>query len=230
MISIAVSALGGCVDNNVDGGIFITKNVAATGTSCAFTADDSEPFLSQGTLDTRLGGSYVMVAQLKSRISAALEQIDQRTVLVQGANISLTFPNAPASVTSAIAGLPSDAKQFRQLMSAPLEPNGGISDVSFVIVPNAVSRAVFPLLTVDLQSVVAVANITVDGVMGGGTITSQVFAYPVNLTTGLAQDRGACPLPMDFGTIRPGNPCNVAQDAVVDCCREATGQLLCPAM
>ena len=230
MIPLVVSAVSGCVDNNVDGGIFITKNLAPpSGTSCAFMANEGEPFLSQGTLDTRFSAAYVMHAQLKSRITASVTQLDQRTVLIQGANVSITFPNAPASVTSAISALPADATQFRQLMSAPLAPNGGISDVSFVIISPAVSKAVFPLLSVDLQSVVAVANITVDGLMGGGTITSQTFAYPVNLTTGLANDAGTCPLPMGFGTVRAGNVCGVAQDLPVDCCHEVTGQLRCPA-
>ncbi|MDB4955393.1 MAG: hypothetical protein JWO36_2962 [Myxococcales bacterium] len=226
MISLVASTLGGCVDANTDGALLITKNVAP-GMGCTFTADVLEPFLAMGTLDTRVGGPYILHPQLRSRITADITNplnIDQRTVILQGANISISFPNPPAGFT-----IDTTLLQFRQLFSAPIAPNGGLTDVSFLIIPSTISRAVFPQLTANVPTIVAVASVVVDGQMGGGTVTSQPFQFPVNLTTGLVIDNGTCPLPMTFGTIRAGDPCNPSQDGVVDCCRDAAGNLRCPA-
>jgi hypothetical protein len=50
-----------------------------------------------------------------------------------------------------------------------------------------------------------------------------------NNTQGLCVvvDNGVCPF---TGTPRTGNACNIFQDGVVDCCRDATtNNLICPA-
>jgi hypothetical protein len=228
MILLVAATFGGCVASNGDEGMIILKNVAPADT-CTFTAAENEPFVAEGTLDTAYNGFYLFVAQLKSRITATAGTEDQKTILIKGANIDVSFPNSTVFSAAELATLRSSgATHFRQLFSAPLLPNGGITDVGFIIIPSALSSAVFAKLSATMPSVLAVATFTVDGDMAGGTVTSQKFDYPVNLTTGLVIDAGPCPLPMGT-TVRKGNPCNLDQDASVDCCRLPNNTLRCPA-
>jgi len=228
-IALAVS-LGACVADSGDEGILVLKNVAA-GEGCMFAASESEPSITHGSLDLALGTGYLFIAQIKSRITALDDQVDQRTVITNGANVDLTFP-APSTLSdSEIAGLEAAGlTKYRQLFSAPLLPNGGIADAGFTLIPAAVTRALADISASKEQpfQVEALATFTVTGRMSDGDVTSQPFAYPITIGTGQTVNVvGECPLPMDTD-VRPGYACNPGQDGIVDCCMEGT-DLRCPA-
>lgn len=228
-IALAVSA-GACVADSGDEGILVLKNVAAA-EGCTFDGTEAEPSITHGSLDLTLGTGYLFIAQMKSRITALDDQIDQRTVITNGANVDLTFPSPSTLSDSEIAGLESAGlMKYRQLFSAPLLPNGGIADAGFTLIPAAVTRALSDLAATKEQpfEVEALATFTITGRMSDGDVASQPFAYPVTIGVGQTVNVvGQCPLPM--GTdVRPGYTCNPGQDGVVDCCMEGTA-LRCPA-
>ena len=228
-IALAVSA-GACVADSGDEGIFVLKNVQAS-EGCMFAAAEGEPSISHGSLDVALGTGYLFIAQIKSRITALEDQIDQRTVITTGANVDVVFP-APSTLSEAeIANLEAQGlTKYRQLFTAPLLPNGGLVDASFTLIPAALTRALGEIAATKPQpfEVETVATFSVTGRMSDGDVTSQPFSYPLTIGTNQTVNViGQCPLPMDTD-VRTGYDCNPGQDGVVDCCMEGTA-LRCPA-
>jgi hypothetical protein len=65
---------------------------------------------------------------------------------------------------------------------------------------------------------------TIHGDLGGDEVSASPFHFPISVCTDCVVNIvGACPA---AGT-QTGNPCNVFQDGVVDCCTSGS-QLVCP--
>jgi hypothetical protein len=55
-------------------------------------------------------------------------------------------------------------------------------------------------------------------------VESEEFVYPIKVCDGcLGRNIGPCPR----APVNKGNPCNAAQDALVDCCQQGA-ELRCP--
>ena len=223
--TLAVATLGGCTaDGGEDGAILILKNVAPAG-GCVVTGSADELFISHGSLDSQLAHGYLFIAQAKSRLSAIAGTEDQRTILISGARIDITFPGSSLFDATELADLKARGlTHFRQLFSAPLSPNGGITDVGFQLIPGSLVQAMAdkaggPFVAETL------ATFTMEGRQAGNAVESQEFSYAVTVGTGISVvNHGACPLQ---GEVRTGSPCNPTQDGIVDCCTEGNA-LLCP--
>jgi hypothetical protein len=152
---------------------------------------------------------------------------------MKDAKVDLTFPDSTLFSASELADLRTrGVTHFKQLFTGPLAPNGGLTDIGFSLIPQAVvaelaakvNAAAAPRLSV-------VATFTIEGDMSGATVTSQPFTYPITLGKGMTA-RGlttSCPLAKGT-TVRPGYACNPVQDGIVDCCTDtATGEAVCPA-
>lgn len=235
-LGLAVAALcvslGGCMADTGDGGILVIKNVFA-GEECKPTASETEPFFASGRLDLLLQPSgYLFIAQMKSRITALTGQEDQRTIITSGARVDIEFPGSSLFNAAELTQLRDQGlTRFKQLFSAAIKPNGGITDAGFDLIPSGLAQRVASKLDLTQPvQVQAVATFTVEGSMSGSNVESQAFSYPVTLgtfqTVNLA---GTCPLPSNFGEVRKGYACNPAQDGIIDCCTEG-GLLRCPAV
>ncbi len=234
--ALILAALGGCAADNGDEGIFITSNVVP-GANCTFTASASEPFVSHGTYSIFSPGSYRFHPQMKSKISATPAQLDARTIIVEGARITLTFPDESVFTAAEQEALRSSGiMRFSSLFSAPLSPNGGLADGALdLITPALLDELVIKkgakILDANASSFRAevVATVVVYGDMSGDEITSQEFKFPVTICNDcVANVLGACPLPMGTVLANPGNVCNPYQDGIVDCCRMGA-DVVCPA-
>lgn len=229
-----VAALGACVADNGDEGIFITKNVAV-GADCSFTASDSEPFIAHGTYAIQSPIPYQLHPQMKSRVTATAGQEDQRTIIVRGARVELSFPDTSVFSAGELDQMRSSGvTRFETLFSAPISPNGGITDgVAEVIHPSLLAQLIAKSPGVDAPGaasyrVQVIVNIVVFGDLSGKEVTSQNFQFPVTICNDcVVNPLGACPLPVDTEVVE-GNACNPFQDGVVDCCDNG-GTLVCPA-
>lgn len=227
-----LAALGGCVASGGDESILVIKAVAppatASGGVCMFTASESEAALSQGALDVTLGAGYQLVAQIKSRITAANGQQDARTIFLRGANVDLTFPDAGQLATQ-IADLQSQGLlHFMASISAPLPPNASLADVPFTLIPMGVSQA---LKTATFTPTTVQATFTIVGDLAGGNVSSQEFHYSVTLGRGfLVTDKGPCAMLSKSFVPRVGNPCAPGQDFAIDCCDVSSPTPVCPAV
>ncbi|MBA3452414.1 MAG: hypothetical protein H0T42_04880 [Deltaproteobacteria bacterium] len=234
--ALFTAALGGCAADNGDEGIFITSNVVP-GEGCALVASAGEPFLSHGTFSVFSRSGYEFHPQMKSRIIATATQIDARTIIMEGARVTLTFPDESVFSAAQQDDLRSrGVMRFSSLFSAPLPPNGGLADGSFDIITTAlldelVAAKGAGILAPGAPSFRAevVATVVVYGDMSGEEVTSQEFQYPVTICNDCVVNvLGSCPLPAGTTLVNEGNSCNPYQDGVADCCRMGD-DVVCPA-
>lgn len=236
-IPLLLAGLGACVDNSSDGAIFITKNVAP-GDDCTFTSTEGELFLPHGVWSVHSPGGYQMFPQMTSRITATADQIDQRTIILQGGRVDIEFADAQLASELDLARLESEGiTKFQSRFSAPLLPNGGITDGSVELLTRRLIDEIIAVRPgIDATdgseptfSTELLASLVVFGDLAGDEVTSQTFTFPVTLCNNCVVNIvGACPLPAD-AMPRSGNACNPFQDGNVDCCVEADGDLACPA-
>ena len=217
-----------------DGGesIIVLKNVAPAA-GCTFNSSESEAFVTHGTLDLAFDHPYLFAGQMKSRIVLSADptgtgpttsDIDAKTIFMRSANIDLAFPNSPISLT----GLPASLTHFKKLFSAVLRPEA-ITDATFELIPADLTKEILAI-NGNPPNIEVEATFTVIGDLGGDTVSSQPFVFPVTLGVGLTRNNmGQCPLPK--GTmVNLGNSCNAAQDGNVDCCSDpTTNMVVCPA-
>lgn len=229
-----LAALGGCAASGGDESILVLKNVApptsTTAGACTFSPAETEAGLLRGVLDTSAHTSYEFTAQLKSRITADAGQVDARTILLRGANVDLAFTDATLLTADELADLKKrNLLHFMSQFSAPLGPNGGLTDAPFELIPAGVAAVVDGKL--GATTTVVQAKFTVVGDLAGGDVSSQAFSYSVTLGHGiLLDDNGPCAMLKTSFAARPGNPCFPGQDAVVDCCTNPAGTAVCPAV
>jgi hypothetical protein len=232
---LLVSATAACTSDNGEA-IIVLKNVAP-GDGCTFTANESETFLSHGSLDLTQDAPYLFTAQMKSRVlldadptnvgatTMATPDEDARTIFVSSANVDLAFPGSAID----LSGLPTDLVHFKKLFSAVMRPQA-ITDATFELIPADVSKAILAI-NGSPPNIEVAATFTVLGDMNDDEVKSQPFTFPITLRNGGGTvNKGDCPLPV--GTVvSSGNSCNSAQDGQVDCCTDATsGTLVCPAV
>jgi hypothetical protein len=221
LVGLSAAALVGCTANGGDEGIVVLKNVvptAATGGGCMFSSQETETSLVRGGLDVSFGIGYEFIAQLKSRITALAGQEAQRTVFTRGANVDITFPDTKLFTSAELADL--NAKNLLHFMTpftAPISPNGGVTDVLFELIPAELS---FKLATKSGFTItIAQASFTIVGDLAGGDVSSQKFQYTVTLAaSGFKNDKGPCAQLSATFVPRVANPCNPGQDGPVDCC------------
>ncbi len=227
--SLIVVGAAGCADSG-DEGILVTKNVVP-GTGCTFLGDMTEGFFPNGQWSTLSPGGYLFSPQMNSRITALMGEENERTIIVDAADIDLTIDpslNVDSSLT-----------HFKAPFSVPLPPivNGSLTtaDGQFQLIPRGVIDAVIaanpnvndenaPTFSTLIQ-----ATFTVTGKMSGQDVTSQPFQYGVTLANDVVVQRaGACPV-AGGTTINTGNPCNPFQDGLITCCTDMNNDLICPA-
>jgi hypothetical protein len=235
LLTIALAAtLGACAATNGDEGILITKNIAP-GDGCTFTSDETEQFISHGMITVLSPQGYMINPQMVSRITALDDQIEQRTVIVQGARIDIAFADTTLFSTTELAELKATGvTHFESAFSAPLRPNGGVTDAGFDLfgrdlIDAVVAKAGLPTSNIPFRTEL-IATLTVFGDLAGDEVTSQEFKYPVTLCDHcIINDLGACSSVPTTATVRQGHPCGRFQDETVDCCETPDG-LLCPAV
>jgi hypothetical protein len=216
--ALAFTLLVGCADKG-DEGFFILNNTApASAGTCSFTGDPAQPFLAAGSISYLSPQGYVFTPLLESRITALTGQESQRTIHLEGANVTLQVANGGTM------------QSFTALFSGSLGPNNGTTNVAFELVPVGSIMA----LGSASQNVEVIATVTPYGTLGGGRIDGEPFQYPVTIVAtgnGIVNMLGSCAsttLPMSSHT---GNSCNPYQDGQIDCCSCKTTSgttLVCP--
>jgi len=252
---LIVLALAGCVADGGDEGLVVRNNLAPDGTSCELSPETDAPFLSRGTIHVRSPNPYLLSPLIESRITAVMGQESARTVSLMGARIDLaigpitaedaqgntTFScTAPDGANPCFGGAELTAladaaiTKFRSLFSAPLPPNNGLTAATFDLIPTQalreIERKAGTLAAGARLRAQVVATATVYGRLGGGEVQSLPFVYPVTVCNDCVVNPGKeCSLTPASFVPRPGNPCNLYQDGIVDCCTEGA-TLVCPAV
>jgi hypothetical protein len=225
-------ALVACADSG-DEGIYVLTNTAVTGESCALTGDPMQAMVGHGLINVNSPVAYVMTPLVQSRIQS-VENVDDtsKTIQLRGADIRLTIKAVSIErdgnfmVTNPNTELPG----FSVLFAGAIKPGGSVN--AFVdLIPPGTLRSIAQMsganLTTDSLNTEVLAEVTIKGDLGGDSIESQPFYYPVTVCNDcVIVNNGACP--MTVTAPRTGNACNPYQDGVVDCCVDVDNRLICP--
>jgi hypothetical protein len=216
-------ALLGCVESG-DEGMYIIKN-AAVGESCVATADPAAPYLGHGSIYYGSDSAYVMTPIIQSRL------VSDEGADMAGRTIQTSVQHADGSFSDN-GSLNTSLGGVSTLFSGVVSPGGTTGAVVEIIPPatlrNAINMAGGNLLTEQVRAEL-LAEVVIRGEVNGDSIETPAYFYPVTVCNDCSVNIvGDCP--MTGGTPREGTGCNPFQDgSVIDCCRESTGALTCPA-
>jgi len=225
--------LVGCAADNGDQGMLVLNNTAVQDT-CQLTGDPNAPFISHGMISTVTTLPYELTPLIQSRIAATGTNDLQRTIQLQGANISLevksaSIQHADGSFATPTISLTGTEAQFSSLFSASLPPDGTVN-VGFDLVPLQAIASIVQQAgagETDHLHVEVLATATIYGDLAGSKVEAQPFQFPVTVCNDcVVVNNGACPLTIT--SARTGNACNPFQDGTVDCCVDASNVLVCP--
>jgi hypothetical protein len=223
-----------------DEGMIILGNTAlASGsTSCTFTGQLGQAYISSGEINTATNEGYLFNPLLQSNITAPMGSELIKTITLSGADVSLTVESVTmanidtnAPITPPPIALTSSDAAFQSLFGGTLGPNEGTANVSFPIIPSSAINSIVTQAAPTASESLAVtleAHITVYGNLGGSRIDALPFDYPVTVCNDCVIDNaGPCPVATAAAA---GNPCNLYQDIDVECCDSGSGAsevLLC---
>jgi len=178
----AIGILAGCLVPacaHNDGTIFIRHVMAPPG-GCLYQGDPSQPYMTEGSVDAALTGSYTPVVlvgnQLTARASVEDARVESARVVLQGALVKVVDP-ADGSVQM----------DNTVLTSGTVDPGTGTSPswgLAGITMMNQAALAHFdPGL--NQPSRLAVAYVKVFGqTLGGQSVESNEFQFPINVCHG----------------------------------------------
>jgi hypothetical protein len=137
---------------------------------------------------------------------------------------------APQKIVDLFDRLTSSAQStlvdFQQPWAATIDPGGGLLAAAVGVIPGELARQLRATKVLDASpSVSVMARVRAVGQRRDGEVESQEFVFPISICQDcLVANLRMCP----YTPVNLGNACNVAQDAMVDCCFNG-GQRICPA-
>ena len=219
-------------------GTFIILQSQAPTPECGATADVTAAYVGDGRLDVSIvtptaDSAFILFPLLENDLPGrnAGQTIDGNRIALSGFDVELTIPPNAMAPAETVALFQDAGRQsllhFHEPFSGNVDSGGGHTATRV--------RAVQTDLALDLvangnlkDSVVPVdIAIRARGNTLNSSVVSDTFHFPITICNGcLRHDLGLCTAATT--AINTGNPCNPAQDAVVDCCT-TNAKLQCPA-
>ncbi len=207
----------GCADHGAEGMFILNNTAPPTGTVCTLTSDVTQPYTTHGVIYAGSPQPYLLTPLIQSRLQSPVGQELVHTIHLEGADIILSAADSTGTLA--------EVARYTSLFCRKPWP--------------ACHRECIVLADLDRHTPVDPGHRDGHRVerehhgvryRGGGRIDAQPFDYPV---TACVETNGACvvkdhgPCPLVSSTTNLGDPCNVFQDGVVDCCESGTS-LVCP--
>jgi hypothetical protein len=226
----AALVLVGCA-NSGDEGMIVLNNTAVAGDTCALTGEAGQAFMSHGQIYAQSNLGYTLTPLIQSRVSTATvgggtgmtTPVDPltKTIFLRGADVSLTLK--AVSIESGgqytVTQPETNIAQFSVLFSGSLPPSGTVN-VGFEVITPAMLNSIVQMSGANISSqnlnAEVLAEVTIRGDLNGSEIEALPFYYPISVCT-------------DCVVVNLGNACNPFQDGIVDCCTDASNNLICPA-
>ena len=222
-ISMSLLAAACTADKGAEGMIILNDTAPPVGSTCTFTGDPMQPFISSGEIAYEAAAAnagYLMAPLFESRITADTadpSNIPERTIHLEGANITAQIANGGTK------------QNYSVLFSGSVLPNQGTTNVVFEALPAGSIQA----LSDGSQNVEVVLSIAAYGSLGGGRIDAEPFQFPITIARKASAYKMCNDTSLVVSTVAP-NPCNVFQDSAITCCKDISDPsgrtLVCPAV
>jgi hypothetical protein len=234
----ALSLAPACVHD--DSTIFIRSVLAppqSSGTAgCMYTADPTQPTLSIGTLDVGLASRYVAELLVGNQMTPEGDPTQARTetsrVVISGAVVTITdaagnqltaYTTATSQTIDPASG---DDPSYSVLEVIAVDP-GTVASFAGTAGSKGLPAGDAPVNITSQQQIVS--NIQVFGkTLGGESVQSNVFEYPINLCLGclVGSLQGTPPSCATSAASSSATlPCYTGQDQIEDCSLCATNPL-----
>ena len=223
--------LGACNETDSGGRFFIVQNQVPEG-KCVINTTRTL-YRGEGSLDVDLVGAtagfaYELFPLIQNDYPSlgAAGQPEPNRLFVRAFRVRVEpGAGAPARVVELMDRLAgSDATralvEYQEPWAATIEPGGGLLAAGVGVIPGELARQIRSLRVLDGGQTIPInARVRAVGQRRDGEVESEEFVYPIKLCQGcLISSLNVCP----FAPVNAGNPCNVAQDAPVDCCQDGT--------
>ncbi len=210
---------------------------------CEIPAELSSVYRGDGVMDVRLVNDfaefgYVVFPLMQNNYPAPTggDSGDPNRIKLSGFSVDISLPeNAPADAVRSLfdalqvsspEGGPDQMIQYSIPWSGSVASGGGNTAGAVNAFPGALAREIRK--TGVLKTVPYVwtySTIRARGDNLASSVESDPFRFPIRVCDGCLINRlEVCPVAHPVAT---GNPCNIAQDGMVDCCTSGTG-LVCP--
>tara|TARA_R110002073_G_scaffold320759_3_gene496416 strand:+ start:48624 stop:49382 length:759 start_codon:yes stop_codon:yes gene_type:complete len=213
----------GCVDAGET--LRILRNQAPD-PNCEVPTGEEASFLSSGIIDVAASSGYIFTPLVESR--AVEDDATDRRTFLDGAVVKLKFADEFFDAGTLTRLEEEGLSYFTQPFTGSIASNSTAA-LKFEIVPKRLLEEMQANLG-DGEITRITAEIELRGSIDGGDVNSPTYNYPIEVCNGcLSNDLGLC---ADLATdeIRTGGACQEKQDGVVDCCTDAVGEQVCPAV
>lgn len=230
-----LALVGACVDNNADSGLVILRNVAP---EMGCVVDPSSTAVrTSGIIEADSPVGYVFTPVVRNDlVTFEGENITAKSIFVTGARVTIDFYDAALFTAAEQTQFDADGlTKFMVPSSGAIDPDGGLQSYQLEIVPPELLAKIAPKLVASAAdpapSTMLDVRVQFVGTRTGSSVSSNTFRYPVEvcldcLTTML----GACAAVPTDAEIHTGGACGLHQDGPLDCCTDAAGAPVCPAV
>lgn len=215
IVPVVLASLGGCVDSDN----FYILQMQIPGVGCKISASDTPESMGEGLLDISLGLGYFGYPLVINNLAATAgkdQQPERNTVHFKGFQVRVDLQSVPAGgVDGALLNY------FDPVASIAITPSGGLLAGPAELIKDDLAKALQPVIPEGLRPDVMV-GIRAQGTVGGSTVESPEFLFPITLCKKCLVDmRATCPAADDKTAL--SNACGVPQDSPVTCCSTSIG-------
>jgi hypothetical protein len=217
---VGASAIPACVHN--DSSIFIqdvlAQQLVTPGQGCKYTADPTQPYIPQGTLDIALSPSYGAVFlvgnQMVAEVNPQTPTTETSTFRVEGAIVRITDASG------------NQLKSYTTPLGATIYPESGTTPsytaISAEIVDPGTAASVGGSAAAGGTGLVVTHTRFFGHTLGGRYVESDEFGFPVTICAGCLLPHGCVNMAMTgtsstMGSTMEPVPCNIGQDIRLDC-------------
>ena len=212
--AVLVATAPACTTDGGAGFFIVQNNVPGEG--CVISPDVGSTFLSRGAVEVELASGYLFTPVVQSLFDMSDNSNVDHVIFIQGADVAISYP---------LGELP-DRGELRHMFSGSIFP-GGTTSFGFQILSRDDLDEIAAVGADDLE---VRAEITMFGTVDGRDVTAETYFYNLNACRGcLAANLGACADIPEGTVVQQGGSCDIFQDALVDCCVDASDRLICPA-
>jgi len=229
-----LAALSAC--GQPAGQFFVVQNQSPEA-GCTIPTGAAGTYQGEGTLDIRVPASsdaaYMLFPLLENDLPAAGSGgAEPNRIALSSFEVEIAFVDGNAAAAAAFAAIEADSStaglmHFQTPWSGSVAPGGGRTSAGTSAFPAETAiRLRDSGALADHSYARVTANVRAHGSTQSGSITSDVFKYPIRVCDGcLINSITSCP---STTAVLTGGVCGPGQDAPVDCCTQGTS-LICPA-
>jgi len=219
-------------------GEFFILHIQVPAEGCVIPADRNAPYKGEGVLDVRVPTprpdiAYELFPLLENDLTSEGQGgVEPNRIALAGFDVDINFVDGSDAARAFFESLALDPStqallHYQVPWSGSVDPAGGTTSTSTNAFPAETARRLRDSGVLTDGSVALVdAKVRAFGHKLAGSITSDVFTYPIQVCDGcLINSMTTCPA---SGHVLQGGICNPGQDGLVDCCTRGT-DLICPA-